>query len=95
MPKVGKHTGKSPITVRTHIFGFITPNETKKFNMPDETNACYACHKDKTLDSLQENLKEWGKLAWEKLEQPAYEIESMEAASIGMKQIEVQTIENK
>jgi len=41
--------------------------------MPAETNACYACHKDKTLDSLQDNLKEWGKLEWEKLELPTLE----------------------
>jgi hypothetical protein len=36
--------------------------------MPPETNACHACHKDRTLESLQENLKQWGKLEWEKLE---------------------------
>jgi hypothetical protein len=77
------------LTVRSHLFEFTYPAQTKAYGMPPETNACYACHKDKTLDSLQENLKEWGKLAWEKLEHPAYEIESMEAASIGMKQIEV------
>jgi hypothetical protein len=68
MPKTAKHTGKSPLTVRSHMFSFTYPSETKAYGMPAETNACYACHKDKTLDSLQNNLKEWGKLEWGKLE---------------------------
>ncbi|SFV59212.1 TPR domain protein [hydrothermal vent metagenome] len=38
--------------------------------MPPETNACFACHKDKTLDQLQNDLKKWGNLEWEKLESP-------------------------
>jgi len=67
MPRVGKHTGKSPITVRTHVFGFITPNETKKYNMPDETNACYACHKeDRSMKTLQKDLEGWGMVGWDK-----------------------------
>jgi len=66
MPKVGKHTGKSPITVRTHIFGFITPNETVKYNMPNETNACFSCHKDKTMKSLQGDMEKWGMIGWDK-----------------------------
>lgn len=70
MPKTGKHTGKSPLSVRSHRFTFTYPAQTKAYNMPPETNACYACHKDKTLDSLQENLKKWGRLEWEKLELP-------------------------
>jgi len=37
MPKVGKHTGKSPLTVRTHIFGFVTPKETLAYKMPKQT----------------------------------------------------------
>jgi hypothetical protein len=68
MPKTAKHTGKSPLPVRSHKFSFTYPSETKSYGMPAETNACYACHKDKTLDSLQNNLKEWGKLEWGKLE---------------------------
>ena len=70
MPKTGKHTGKSPLTVRSHRFAFTYPAQTKAYNMPAETNACYACHKDKTLDTLQQNLKKWGTLEWEKLELP-------------------------
>jgi nitrate/TMAO reductase-like tetraheme cytochrome c subunit len=70
MPKTGKHTAKSPLTVRSHLFSFTYPAQTKAYGMPPETNACYACHKDKSLDSLQKNLKEWGKLNWEKLELP-------------------------
>ncbi|WP_309497796.1 multiheme c-type cytochrome [Sulfurovum sp.] len=70
MPKTAKHTGKSPLTVRSHLFSFTYPAQTKAYGMPPETNACYACHKDQTLDSLQKNLKEWGKLKWEKLELP-------------------------
>jgi len=68
MPKTAKHTGKSPLTVRSHLFSFTYPAQTKAYNMPPETNACYDCHKDKSLDSLQENLKSWGQLEWEKLE---------------------------
>jgi len=68
MPKTGKHTGKSPLTVRSHRFAFTYPAETKSYGMPAETNACFACHKDKTLDSLQNDLKKWGNLEWQKLE---------------------------
>ena len=70
MPKTAKHTNKSPLTVRSHLFSFTYPAQTKAYSMPPETNACYACHKDKTLDSLQDNLKTWGRLEWEKLELP-------------------------
>jgi len=67
MPKVGKHTGKSPITVRTHLFGFVTPAETQKYDMPDETNACYACHKaDRSMSTLQKDLEKWGMVGWDK-----------------------------
>ena len=67
MPKVGRHTGKSPLTVRTHLFGFVTPRETLKFNMPKETNACYACHKsDRDMKTLQKDLENWGMVSWDK-----------------------------
>lgn len=67
MPKVGKHTGKSPLTVRTHMFGFVTPNETLSYNMPKETNACYACHKeDRNMQTLQNDLEKWGMVGWNK-----------------------------
>lgn len=67
MPKTGKHTGKSPLTVRTHLFGFITPDETIKYKMPDESNACFACHKkDRTMKRLQKDLEEWGMVGWDK-----------------------------
>ncbi len=66
MPKVGRHTGKSPLTVRSHMFGFFTPAQTLKYKMPKETNACYACHKDKTLKSLQNDLEKWGMVSWDK-----------------------------
>jgi len=64
MPKTAKHTGKSPLTVRSHRFAFTSPAQTKKYNMPKETNACYACHKDKTLDELQHDLENWGIINW-------------------------------
>jgi len=32
--------------------------------MPKETNACFSCHKDKSLDELQKSLEEWGTLDW-------------------------------
>lgn len=67
MPKVGKHTGKSPLTVRTHLFGFTTPAETIKYKMPHETNACFACHKeDRTMQTLQNDLEQWGMVGWDK-----------------------------
>lgn len=67
MPKIGKHTGKSPITVRTHLFNFITPAETLKYKMPPQTNACYACHeKDRDMKTLQEDLEKWGMVGWDK-----------------------------
>ena len=64
MPKTGRHTGKSPLTVRTHQFRFTSPAETKAYHMPKETNACYACHKDKSLDELQKDLDKWGGRSW-------------------------------
>ena len=67
MPKVGKHTGKSPLTVRTHLFGFVTPNETIKYKMPHETNACFACHKkERGMKTLQDDLESWGMVGWDK-----------------------------
>ena len=67
MPKVAKHTNKSPISVRTHVFGFVTPKETLAFNMPKETNACYACHKkDRDMATLQKDLEDWGMIGWDK-----------------------------
>ena len=70
MPKTAKHTGKSPFTVRSHLFTFTYPAQTKAYGMPAKTNACFACHEDNTLDSLQSTLKEWGKLDWGKLKPP-------------------------
>ncbi len=65
MPKTGRHTGKSPLTVRSHMFGFVTPNETRKYKMPDETNACFACHKhDRSMEVLQKDLQKWGMVDW-------------------------------
>ena len=67
MPKVGKHTGKSPLTVRTHMFGFVTPRETLMYKMPNETNACFACHKnDRDMKTLQNDLESWGMISWDK-----------------------------
>ena len=66
MPKVGRHTGKSPLSVRSHAFGFVTPEQTLKYGMPKETNACYACHQDRSMQSLQNRLEEWGMVSWDK-----------------------------
>ena len=70
MPKVGKHTGKSPLTVRTHMFGFITPRETLMYKMPKETNACFACHQVdehyRNMQTLQDDLESWGMVGWDK-----------------------------
>jgi hypothetical protein len=67
MPKTAKHTGKSPLTVRSHKFNFTSPAETKFYKMPKETNACYACHKEKSLDELQIDLESWGMIEWKDL----------------------------
>ncbi len=64
MPKTGRHTGKSPLTVRSHMFRFVSPAETKFFKMPPQTNACFACHSDKSLDALQKDLESWGMQQW-------------------------------
>ncbi|MDQ7060562.1 MAG: cytochrome c3 family protein [Sulfurimonas sp.] len=67
MPKVGRHTGKSPLTVRTHLFNFVTPRETLMYKMPQETNACFACHKnDRDMKTLQNDLESWGMVSWDK-----------------------------
>ena len=67
MPKTGKHTGKSPLTVRSHLFGFITPDQTIKYKMPPETNSCFECHKkDRDMKTLQHDLEKWGMVSWEK-----------------------------
>ena len=70
MPKVGKHTGKSPLTVRTHMFGFVTPRETLMYSMPKETNACFACHnkgeETRDMKTLQKDLENWGMIGWDK-----------------------------
>ena len=66
MPKTGRHTGKSPITVRSHLFRFVTPAETLKYSMPPETNACYICHRKKSLKRLQKELEAWGMVDWDK-----------------------------
>ncbi len=67
MPKTGRHTGKSPLTVRSHLFGFTTPDETLKYKMPNETNACFACHEnDRDMITLQNDLESWGMVGWDK-----------------------------
>ena len=63
MPKTGKHLKESPLMVLTHIFGFITPEETRKYNVP---NACTNCHKDKNLDWADQSLSKWGMSQWTK-----------------------------
>ncbi len=61
MPKTGRHTGVSPFTVRTHVFGFIRPDQTRRWGVP---NACTSCHGDKTLEWAEESLKRWGMAQW-------------------------------
>lgn len=61
MPKVGRHTKKSPISVRTHRFDFIYPDETRKFGVP---NGCNSCHNDKSLEWSEKYIKEWGMEKW-------------------------------
>jgi formylmethanofuran dehydrogenase subunit E len=61
MPKTGKHLRSSPVTVRTHVLGFITPDETRKYGVP---NACTNCHDDKDLEWAEDSLKQWGMAQW-------------------------------
>ncbi len=68
MPKTAKHTGKSPLTVRSHKFEFTSPFQTQLYKMPKETNACYACHTDKSLDELQKDLESWGMVKWKDMQ---------------------------
>ncbi len=63
MPKTGKHTGKSPTTVRTHVFRFIYPKESLEYGV---ANACNNCHTDKTLEWSDKKLIEWGMTTWER-----------------------------
>jgi len=65
MPKIGKHTGKSPHTVRTHIFRFIYPQESIDYGLP---NACNNCHSEPAQSSewAQERMDEWGMATWER-----------------------------
>jgi len=67
MPKTARHTGKSPLTVRSHKFEFTSPAETKFYKMPKETNACASCHKEESLDELQKDLESWGMVEWGKM----------------------------
>ncbi len=61
MPRTGRHLKSSPVTVRTHVFGFITPDQTRKYGVP---NPCTSCHQDKSLEWAEARLKEWGKTPW-------------------------------
>ncbi len=62
MPKVGKHTGKSPLTVRSHVFRFVHPQESIDFGIP---LACNGCH-DEPITWIQEKMVEWGMTTWER-----------------------------
>ncbi len=61
MPKTGRHLKNSPLTVRTHVFGFIVPDDTRTWGVP---NACANCHQDKTLQWSEDSLKRWGMAQW-------------------------------
>ncbi len=63
MPKTGQHTGKSPQTVRTHVFRFIYPKESMEYGV---NNACNNCHTDKSLEWSNKILTEWGMTTWER-----------------------------
>ena len=47
MPKTGKHTNQSPITVRTDVFRFVYPKESMEYGV---SNPCNNCHTDKSLE---------------------------------------------
>jgi len=48
----------------------VTPDETLKYNMPKETNACFACHNQgnekRSMKTLQSDLEKWGMVSWDK-----------------------------
>jgi len=62
MPKTAQHTGKSPYTVRTHVFRFIYPKESMQYGI---NNACNNCHTDKSPEWSDKILTEWGMTTWE------------------------------
>ena len=63
MPKIGKHTGKSPHTVRTHAFRCIYPQESIDHGLP---NACTQCHSDQSNEWAKEKMDEWGMTTWQR-----------------------------
>jgi predicted CXXCH cytochrome family protein len=63
MPKTARHADNSPLTVRTHKFGFIFPEQTKKYGVP---NGCNSCHKDKSTEWSQQHITKWGMQNWSK-----------------------------
>jgi hypothetical protein len=63
MPKTSRHLPESPLTVRAHVFGFITPKETQKYAVP---NACNNCHSDKSVEWADKTLDKWGMSQWVK-----------------------------
>jgi nitrate reductase cytochrome c-type subunit len=52
------------------MFGFVTPRETLMYDMPKETNACFACHNkgedSRNMQTLQKDLEKWGMVSWNK-----------------------------
>ncbi|HKT79724.1 MAG TPA: cytochrome c3 family protein [Vicinamibacterales bacterium] len=44
------------VNVRSHTFGFITPEMTDQFKVP---NPCTSCHNDKTTDWARDALHSW------------------------------------
>jgi len=63
MPKTSRHLPESHLTVRAHVFGFITPKETQKYSVP---NACNNCHSDKSIEWADKTLDKWGMSQWMK-----------------------------
>jgi formate-dependent nitrite reductase cytochrome c552 subunit len=65
MPKIGQHTGKSPHTVRAHVFRFVYPQETIDYGTP---NACNNCHSEssKSVEWARKRLEEWGMTTWQR-----------------------------
>jgi hypothetical protein len=58
MPKIEQQLADT--NVRSHTFRFVTPRETETLKVP---NACNVCHKDKSSQWAEDQLKTWTNLS--------------------------------
>jgi predicted CXXCH cytochrome family protein len=64
MPKIEQTV--ADVNVRSHTFRFISPAMTSEYKIP---NPCTSCHKDKSLDWAEMQLKTWANVSWWRIAQ--------------------------